>query len=150
MADFDGTVLVVSHDRDFLDRIATTTVALEGQGRATVYAGGWTDYLAQRPERAAPKVPAKPAPKPAARPAPAPAAKPGLTFTERHRLDALPAEIARLEAEIKKLSVLLSDADLFTREPVKFRKASEALAQRQAALSAAEEEWLMLEEKAES
>ncbi len=150
VADFDGTVLVVSHDRDFLDRIATTTVALEGQGRATIYAGGWTDYLAQRTEHpSTPKPAAKPAPKQAARPAP-PAAKPGLTFTERHRLDALPEEIARLEAEIAKLAGLLSDADLFTREPVKFRKATEALAQRQAALSAAEEEWLGLEEKAES
>ena len=47
---YDGTVLLVSHDRDFLDRVATTTVAMEGDGRATVYAGGWTDYLAQRPE----------------------------------------------------------------------------------------------------
>jgi ATP-binding cassette subfamily F protein uup len=74
----------------------------------------------------------------------------GLSFSESHRLKALPDEIARLEAEIDKLSDLLSDPELFSREPVKFRKASEAMAERQAKLIAAEEEWLMLEEKAEA
>ena len=76
------------------------------------------------------------------------AEKSGLSFTETHRLKELPGVIERLEAEIKKLSELLEDADLFTREPVKFRKATEALAERQARLMAAEEEWLELEEKA--
>ena len=78
-----------------------------------------------------------------------PPKKAGLSFTERHRLEELPALIARLEGEIGKLTALLSDAGLFTREPAKFAKATEALAQRQAALEAAEEEWLRLEEKAE-
>ncbi|MCB4379838.1 ABC transporter ATP-binding protein, partial [Synechococcus sp. MU1644] len=73
-----------------------------------------------------------------------------LSFTEKHRLEALPAEIERLEAELAKLQVLLSDPDLYTREPVKFRKATEALTERQAKLDAAEEEWLTLEEKAEA
>ena len=72
----------------------------------------------------------------------------GLSFTEKHRLDSLPAVMARLEAEIGKLGALLSDPELFSREPVKFRKATEALTERQAALAAAEEEWLLLEEKA--
>jgi ATP-binding cassette subfamily F protein uup len=85
------------------------------------------------------------APKPASKPA---AKKSGLSFTEKHRLDTLPGEIARLEAEIGKLTELLADPDLFTREPVKFRKATEALSERQARLSAAEDEWLALEEKA--
>ena len=147
---YEGTVLLVSHDRDFLDRVAVTTIAMEGRGRAVVYAGGWSDYQDQRQatekvEKAA-KVKQKAAAKPAA---PKPAAKPGLSFTEKHRLEALPAEMERLEAEIGKLSELLSDAELFTREPVKFRKATEALTERQAKLSAAEEEWLILEEKAE-
>ena len=152
LGDFPGTVLLVSHDRDFIDRVATTTIAMEGDGRATAYAGGWSDYRAQRGEGEAPK-PGRAEPAAAARaPAPAaraPAGKPGLSFTERHRLDALPGVIARLEAEIAKLSGLLADPDLFAREPVKFRKATEMLAERQAALSAAEEEWLALEEKAE-
>ena len=148
LGDYDGTVLLVSHDRDFIDRVADTTVAMEGDGRAVIYAGGWSDYRAQRGEDA----PDAPAPRQAPRdpepPRPATAKKPGLSFTERHRLDALPAEIARLEAEIAKLHDYLADPELFAAAPVKFAKASEALAQRQAALSAAEDEWLALEEMA--
>ncbi|MDO6585569.1 ATP-binding cassette domain-containing protein [Salipiger sp. 1_MG-2023] len=149
LSDYDGTVMIVSHDRDFLDRVATTTVAMEGDGRAVVYAGGWTDYQTQRAEASsdAPATVAKAA-KPAAGKA---QAKPqaGLSFTEKHRLEELPGVIARLEAEIGKLEQLLMDGDLFTREPVKFRKATEALSERQVKLAAAEEEWLTLEEKAE-
>jgi ATP-binding cassette subfamily F protein uup len=168
LADFDGTVLLVSHDRDFLDRVATTTVAMEGDGRAVIYAGGWSDYRAQRgaaqtgakaAKPATPSgksAPAKAAPGTSAAPAqdPAPAnAKPqskGLSFTEKHRLDALPDEMARLEAEIAKLEDLLADPELFSSAPVKFRKATEALAQRAEALARAEDEWLSLEEKAEA
>jgi ATP-binding cassette subfamily F protein uup len=148
LGDYDGTVLLVSHDRDFIDRVATTTVAFEGDGRVTVYAGGWTDYQAQKPEPA-PAAPARAAAK--AAPAPDPKAKrpvAGLTFTERHRLDALPGIIERLEAEIGRLADFLSDPDLYGKAPDRFRRASEGLAERQAALAAAEEEWLMLEEKA--
>jgi ATP-binding cassette subfamily F protein uup len=151
VGDYDGTVLLVSHDRDFLDRVATTTVAFEGDGRATAYPGGWSDYRRQRappPEAAGPAArPAARAAEAEARPAAAPA-RAGLSYTEQHRLKELPAVIARLEAEIAKLSGLLSDPALFTREPVKFRKATEALAARQAALAAAEEEWLALEDRA--
>ena len=152
LGEYPGTVLLVSHDRDFIDRVATTTLVFEGQGRVTAYAGGWTDMLAQRGAG----VPAKPGTKPAAAAAPlakpAPRAEPapkpsGLSFTEKKRLDSLPSEIARLEAEIAKLSDLLSDADLYTREPVKAAKAADMLEQRQTALSRAEEEWLDLAER---
>ncbi|NKX46235.1 ABC-F family ATP-binding cassette domain-containing protein [Roseicyclus persicicus] len=152
LGEYAGTVLLVSHDRDFIDRVASVTVALEGGGRAVVYAGGWSDMVAQRgaveavePAKAKPAKAEAPKDKPRA-----PAAKPGLSFTEAHRLKALPGEIARLEAEIGKLNELLSDPQLFSREPVKFRKATEALAERQDKLAAAEEEWLVLEEKAEA
>jgi ABC transport system ATP-binding/permease protein len=151
VADYDGTVLLVSHDRDFIDRVATVTVAMEGDGRATVYAGGWTDYRAQRgagPDADAPGETAARARDASPRARGREAARAGLSFTEKHRLEALPGVIARLEAEIGKLGTLLSDPDLFSREPVKFRKATEALSDRQAALAAAEEEWLALEEKA--
>ena len=149
IGDYEGTVLLVSHDRDFLDRVATTTVAPLGGGRWQAYAGGWTDHLAQRPERAARTVaPEKKKSVPKQEPRPAPKAE-GLSYTERHRLDALPAEMERLEAEIGKLGELLADPDLYGREPVKFAKATEMLAARQAALAAAEEEWLALEERAE-
>ena len=146
---YDGTVLLVSHDRDFLDRVAVTTIAMEGDGKATVYAGGWSDYQSQR----APVVPDQKAEKRKPTPVKAKPAAPtrsGLSFTEKHRLDALPAEIERLEAEKDKLQELLADPELFNREPVKFRKATEALAERQAKLDAAEEEWLTLAEKAEA
>ncbi|MGL4280081.1 MAG: ABC-F family ATP-binding cassette domain-containing protein [Albidovulum sp.] len=148
LGDYDGTVLLVSHDRDFIDRVATTTLAFEGEGRVTAYAGGWSDYQAQKGETA-PAAAAKPAQKPVA----APEAKPkraagGLTFTERHRLDALPGIIEKLEAEIGRLSDFLSDPNLFQSAPDKFRRASEGLAERQATLASAEEEWLELEEKA--
>ncbi|MFA7433378.1 MAG: ATP-binding cassette domain-containing protein [Gemmobacter sp.] len=150
IGDYDGTVLLVSHDRDFIDRVATATVVLEPDGRATLYAGGWSDARAQRGTApVATERPAKPA-KPEAKPAPKPekTSAGGLSFTEKHRLDTLPALIEKLESEIVKLSALLADPDLYTREPVKFRKATEALAERQAALGAAEEEWLMLAERA--
>ncbi len=145
--DYDGTVLLVSHDRDFLDRVATTTIAMEGNGRATVYAGGWSDYIAQRGDLAPKKEEKTKASKPKVKQEAKP--KLGLSFSEKHRLEKLPAEIARLEAEIAKLEELMADPDLFTREPVKFQKATEALVERQEKLSASEEEWLMLEEKAE-
>jgi ATP-binding cassette subfamily F protein uup len=153
LGDYAGTVLLVSHDRDFIDRVAGTTILLEGEGRAVAYAGGWSDMLNQRasqqPPKDAPKA-AKPKAPEAAAQKPAALQKFNLSFTESHRLKALPAEIARLEAEIAKLMELMADPDLFAREPVKFRKATEALDERQAKLAAAEEEWLTLEEKAES
>ncbi|RVT84422.1 ATP-binding cassette domain-containing protein [Rhodobacteraceae bacterium CCMM004] len=148
LGEYEGTVLLVSHDRDFLDRVATQTVALEGDGHAVAYPGGWSDYRVQRPETApAAAAPSKAPTKPAAAPKAA-APKDGLSFTERHRLAALPAEIDRLEAEIAKLSQLLSDPALYETQPVKAQKATEALAERQARLSAAEDEWLTLEERA--
>ncbi|MBO9444796.1 ATP-binding cassette domain-containing protein [Ruegeria sp. R14_0] len=145
--DYDGTVLLVSHDRDFLDRVATTTIAMEGNGRATVYAGGWSDYIAQRGDAVEKKVEKAKTSKPKQKQETQP--KSGLSFSEKHRLEKLPAEIARLEAEIGKLEELMSDPELFTREPVKFQKATEALVERQEKLAAAEDEWLTLEEKAE-
>ncbi|WP_439525546.1 ABC-F family ATP-binding cassette domain-containing protein [Roseovarius mucosus] len=149
--DFDGTVLLVSHDRDFLDRVATTTIAMEGDDRATTYAGGWSDYRAQRGADAAMEADKKANKTDTKAPElkQSKAAVTRLSFTEKHRLEELPAVMARLAAEIGKLEELLSDAALFTREPVKFKKATEALTARQSALAQAEEEWLALAERAE-
>ncbi|MFW2587142.1 ABC-F family ATP-binding cassette domain-containing protein [Sagittula sp. SSi028] len=153
--DYDGTVLLISHDRDFLDRVATTTVAMEGHGQTTVYAGGWTDYQSQKRENSGDAQPAqtsKGGSKKSADKGDKPAAKAtetGLSFTEKHRLEVLPAEIDRLNAEIAKLEEFLAAPDLFTNEPLKFQKATDALVERHTALSDAEEEWLMLLEKEE-
>jgi ATP-binding cassette subfamily F protein uup len=148
LGDYDGTVLLVSHDRDFIDRVATSTVALEGQGRVGVFPGGWTDYMSQRDIEWAPEATFNA--KSAAAPAQKSSAKRAdtLSFTERKRLENLPDLIAKMEAEISKLGELLEADDLFTKEPVKFRKASEMMAERQTQLSALEAEWMTLEEKA--
>ena len=150
LADYEGTVLLVSHDRDFIDRVATTTIAMEGNGRAVTYAGGWSDYQDQRQTPAAPIKDPKTKTKAGTTQAPSPEAPKagGLSFTEKHRLEELPSVIARLEAEIAKLEELMADPALFTDHPVKFQKATDALVERHAKLSDAEEEWLLLEEKA--
>ena len=149
LGDYEGTVLLVSHDRDFLDRVATTTIAMEGNGQAVVYAGGWSDY---RDQRGGDFLEAKQASKPLAKKEKATEKKSssGLSFTEKHRLEELPSVIDKITAEITKLEELLADPELFTKQPVKFQKAMDALVARQTALSDAEEEWLALEEKAVS
>ena len=142
--EYDGTVLLVSHDRDFIDRVATSTVRLDGAGGAVEHAGGWSDMLAQRP---APEPAA--APSPAARSAPA-APKPErearkLSYAQARRLDRLPEEIERLEREIAALEAHLAEPGLYARDAAGFDKAAAALAQRREALERAEAEWLELE-----
>jgi ATP-binding cassette subfamily F protein uup len=148
LGQYDGTVVLVSHDRDFLDRVAVTTIAMEGDGKATVYAGGWSDYIAQRNQDdfGGSVVKSKRSVSKGKEKVEAP--KLGLSFTEKHRLETIPAEMERLEAEIGKLQELMSDPALFTENPVKFQKATDALIDRQSKLDAAEEEWMLLEEKA--
>ncbi|MBZ0128087.1 MAG: ATP-binding cassette domain-containing protein [Rhodobacteraceae bacterium] len=152
--DYDGTVILVSHDRDFVDRVASTTIAMEGDGRAVIYAGGWSDYRAQADARAPAPVAAKAAVvKPAggkAKPEILRERTAGLSYTEAHRLKELPDLMARLEAEIARLETFLSDPDLFTTQPTKFAKASDGLVERQQKLAAAEAEWLDLAERAEA
>ncbi|MDC1198789.1 ATP-binding cassette domain-containing protein, partial [bacterium] len=144
LGDYDGTVLLVSHDRDFIDRVASTTIVMEGAGRATICAGGWSDAKAQmRGAEAAPE--RKPAPAQKAQ-AKAPAkSQAKLSFAQTHRLGELPKTMARLEAEIAKVQQFLADPEVYAREPKKFQQATAALAERQGALASAEEEWLELE-----
>jgi len=158
LGEYPGTVLLVSHDRDFIDRVATTTVALACDGRAVVHAGGWSDYQRSRaasiesPPASRSRSPGKSTGMSTGQPDAkvAAAAEGGLSFTERHRLQKLPAEIARLEAEIAKIETFLSDPDLYTTAPAKFEKATDALVTRQEALAAAEDEWLELESRAQA
>ncbi|HYE49216.1 MAG TPA: ATP-binding cassette domain-containing protein [Azospirillaceae bacterium] len=145
LADYDGTLLLVSHDRDFLDRLVTSTIAVEGDGEVQEYAGGYTDYLAQRgprrPETAAPKA-ARPA-APAAEAAPK--AKRKLGYQQQRELDQLPGRIDTLSAEVKRLEGVMADPALYARDPKAFQKASAGLEKAQAELAAAEERWLELE-----
>ncbi len=149
IAEYDGTVLLVSHDRDFIDRVATTTIAIN-KNDVVVYAGGWTDYLAQVGNQLAPEESEQ---KKIVKVKNINNLKPkkerleGLTFTQAHRLKALPENIEKIENEIIKLTELLSDPDLFLKDSKKFSKLSLCLVERQKLLSELEDEWLNLEEK---
>jgi ATP-binding cassette subfamily F protein uup len=150
LADYQGTVLVVSHDRDFLDRVCTSVIVAEGEGRWQEYAGGYTDMVAQRGRgvEAKPTDTAKPAavPRPAAAPAASPpAAKRKLTFRQQHALETLPGRMAALEKEIATLRSALAAPDLYSRDRARFERFTAALTEKEAALAAAEEEWLELE-----
>jgi ATP-binding cassette subfamily F protein uup len=147
LAAYPGTLILVSHDRDFLDRVVTSVIASEGDGRWQEYAGGYTDMLAQRGERPAVS-PAKDKPKstPAAPSAPAaPKPKKKLSFAEQHALKTLPVRIDKLTTELKKLEETLSAPDLYRKDPATFTKTTMALAMTKAELGKAEEEWLRVE-----
>ncbi|WP_295558851.1 ABC-F family ATP-binding cassette domain-containing protein [uncultured Hyphomicrobium sp.] len=149
LSDYKGTVILISHDRDFLDRVVTSVIVPEGDGRWTEYAGGYQDMLAQRGEELKRReAGAKPAPEPKKAAAEAPAAAAGkrrLSFKDKHALETLPGEIAALEAKQKDLSRLLEAPDLYARDRARFTELSNALANLQAKLAAAEERWLELE-----
>ncbi len=148
LAEYSGTVLLVSHDRDFLDRVVTSVIASEGDGRWIEYAGGYTDMLAQR--AAAPtrvKAPDVKRPRPAAQQSKGqPAARPRrLSFSDQRALQLLPDQIAELQTKIAGLNAVLADPDLYARDPARFGATTEALAAARDALAAAEEQWLELE-----
>jgi ABC transport system ATP-binding/permease protein len=147
IGDYPGTVIVVSHDRDFLDRVATSVIVAEGDGRWTEYAGGYTDMVAQRGSGVGVPVSA-PRPreqKAKAAPVAAPTRKPRLSFKQKHALEALPREIARLEAEIAALDSILGDPGLYARDAEAFNRAAKAQAAAREALAKAEDDWLELE-----
>ena len=147
LADYQGTVLLVSHDRDFLDRVVTSTIASEGGGRWTEYAGGYSDMLAQRGGGAASPVPAKSSQSSSGQ-KPKPGLKPAvkkLSFKDRHALEQLPAEMQKLQVQIRRHQQTLSDGTLYKKDPARFASESSALARAEQALVTAEERWLELE-----
>ena len=150
VSDYSGTVIVVSHDRDFLDRVATSVIMAEGDGRWTEYAGGYSDMVAQRGEgvvaREAARTPAKPA-RSAGEGAPASAAAPKrkLSFNEKHALEKLPGVIDQLDAEIRAINDKLGAPDFYNRDPRGFAEQSKALLAAEAKKAEAEERWLELE-----
>ncbi|MFL5130676.1 MAG: ABC-F family ATP-binding cassette domain-containing protein [Microvirga sp.] len=153
--DYSGTVILVSHDRDFLDRTVSSVLVSEGEGRWLEYAGGYTDMVAQRGRGVQARVVEKESkPKSADRPAAsAPAqGKRKLSFNEQHDLKTLPKRMGEMEARIAKVQEILADPELYSRDPARFQKAMDALTQLQTELHAAEERWLereMLREELE-
>ena len=147
LSEYPGTVLLVSHDRDFLDRVATSVLVAEGDGRWIEYAGGYSDMLAQR---GAPLV-ARSAAGGETRSARGGGGRPGasnarkMSFKDKHALETLPGEIARLQSDIARLQRILSDPKLYARDPVKFARVTSELADAEAARAGAEERWLELE-----
>lgn len=149
IADYEGTVLIVSHDRDFLDRTTTMTIGLDGTGRADIVAGGYKELESLWAERAAKarKAPAKAA---AAPPPPSTAPKRKLSFKDQHDLDRLPGEIAKLEAGIAAVEAKLADPALYSRNPPEFTRLTAEADKLRAQLAAAEERWLEVAELAEA
>ena len=144
LTDYDGTVLLVSHDRDFLDRLVTSTVALEGDGTATEYAGGYTDYLSQRGPREMPTT-VNIAPRKAKAAARESGSAKRLGFKRERALVELPKTMAALQAEMAAIHAAMADATLYSRDPKGFAAKSARLGTAQAELEAAETEWLELE-----
>jgi ATP-binding cassette subfamily F protein uup len=146
LADYPGTVLLISHDRDFLDRLVSGVIAPDGQGRWVEYAGGYSDMLAQRgsdltrePRKAEALKPVKEAA------APPSAAKSRMTFKDKHALETLPNTIAALQAEAGRLQAKLDDPQFYARDRDGFEKVSAELGDIQQKIAAAEEQWLELE-----
>ena len=154
LAEYAGTVLLVSHDRDFLDRVVTSVVAGEGDGRWIEYSGGYSDMLAQRGSDLIPeKQDTKPTRKKKnadPRGQSAPKSKKRLTFKDQHALDTLPGRIEELQAEIEMLRKTLADPDLFAKNPQKFDASAKELQKAETDLAAEEERWLELELKREA
>ena len=147
VAGFAGTVLLVSHDRDFLDRTVTATIAPAGDGRWTRYAGGYSDLLAQRGTTRfeAPRDAAVPrrSEKPAA--SPAPARTPRLSYKQKYALETLPARTEAHGGEIAALERDLADPQLYSSDPKRFARTTARLEVLRTELAAMEEEWLALE-----
>ena len=146
IADYDGTVLIVSHDRDFLDRTVTVTIGLDGSGTADVVVGGYADWEAKRrsrtePRKATAKAPSMPEPvKKATK----------LSYKDQRDYDLLPQRIEEIEAAIARDESALSDPNLYVSDPKKFASLTTAIEKARAERDAAEERWLQLAEQAEA
>ena len=149
LGDYEGTVILISHDRDFLDRVVTSVIVPEGNGRWIEYAGGYSDMLTQRGAdltraeiKAATPPPAK---VPKAGATPAAVARRRLSFNEKHALETLPKLIAQLQDEIAAHQRRLDDPELYRKDRKTFDQVSSALTAAQDKLQAAEDRWLELE-----
>ncbi len=141
IGDYDGTVLLVSHDRAFLDRVVTMIVAMDGSGKAEVSVGGWSDWVArQQPAVTAAKAKTAPAP------APAPKKASKLSYKDARELAELPGRMEGLNADIARREAALADPDLYAKNPARFAAITAELDALRAQLEAAELRWLELAE----
>lgn len=149
ISDYDGTVLIVSHDRDFLDRTVTITLGMDGSGRVDIVAGGYADWEKMRKTRnaAGAKAAAKQSPSPVV--APLPLKKGKLTYKDQRDYEILPKRIEELDAAIARGETQLADPDLYSKDPQKFDALMETIAKARAEKDAAEERWLELAEMVE-
>ncbi len=142
LGDYTGTLLLVSHDRDFLDNVVTSTLVMEGEGRVGDYVGGYSDWLRQRPATAQVAVAARPAEKPAATPiAEAAPAKRKLSFKDARELEQLPAKIEQLEQDVEGLTAAMNDPAFYTRSSAEVAAHTQKLGKVQAELDAAYARW---------
>ena len=152
LADYEGTLILVSHDRDFVDRLATSTIALDGHGKVVETPGGWQDFLSQNPGFFRSVAAAAAAPTPS-RPPPVrsePTKPTKLSYKDQRRLEELDVLLARLPDKIAKLEGELADPNLYARDPQGFARISAGLEAARTELATAEEEWLELEERREA
>ncbi|WP_324827961.1 ABC-F family ATP-binding cassette domain-containing protein [Qipengyuania zhejiangensis] len=149
IADYEGTVLIVSHDRDFLDRTVTITLGLDGSGNVDVVAGGYEDWEAKRRQAAGGKAKADKAEAKAAPPPPPAPKSSKLSYKDLRDYELLPQRIEELEAAIAKGEAILSDPALYTSDPQKFANISKGIENARAEKDAAEERWLELAEMVE-
>ena len=148
LGDYPGTVLLTSHDRDFLDRLVSGVIVPEGNGRWTEYAGGYSDMLAQRGAdltRESGKQEPQKAAKAAAAVLPPQPAKRRMSFKDKHALETLPKTIVALQAEASALQAKLDDTQFYARDRASFEKVTAAFGELQHKIAAAEEQWLQLE-----
>jgi ATP-binding cassette subfamily F protein uup len=150
LGEYSGTLLLVSHDRDFIDNVVTSTLVLEGDGEIGDYVGGYSDWLRQKPivaaAKAAAAATAKPAAAVAAPPVPAPvAAKKKLSFKEQRELDLLPAKLEELETAIARRTEAMNDPKYYQQDAATITRGNEELAKLQAELDAAFARWEELE-----
>jgi len=143
LSEYEGTLLMVSHDRDFLDKIVTSVLAFEGDGVVVEYAGGYSDMLSQRRGRAS--SPVESVKERGAKTADAKKSKSKLSYKEKRTLEALKTKLDQLTGEVGSLEEALEDADLYQRAPEEFNAKLERLAQAKEELGEVEEQWLELE-----